>query len=100
MNKLAIFTVVSHIPTTTVILITWVVGIPLFMIKKMEYQQQSNCQYLALYDCCWFSVFEIINNRIPTTHLINNTVVVVVGICFTPMILSIILSKLNNLFLL
>ena len=33
-----LITLVSHIPTTTVILITCVVGIQLFMIKKAEYQ--------------------------------------------------------------
>ena len=37
------FTVVKHISTTTVILITSVVGILLFMIKNMEYQQKSYC---------------------------------------------------------
>ena len=33
-----IFTVVNHIPTTTVTLITCVVGIPLLMFKNTEYE--------------------------------------------------------------
>ena len=44
-----IFTIVNHISTTTVILISSVVGVPLFMIKKQEYQQQSYWPYLTFY---------------------------------------------------
>ena len=38
-------TVVNHIPTTTVILII-IIGIPLFMIIKVEFQKQSYRQNL------------------------------------------------------
>ena len=73
--------VVDHIPTTTVILIKCVVGILLFIISKAEYQQQLyNAKYWQ-FDCCWYSNFLIINSGIPTTQVINITVVV--GIWFT-----------------
>ena len=76
--------VVNHIPTTNVILTTCVVGIPLFMIQKTEYQKQSyrpNLPFLQLmivvgricfcyykqwntnntsnqyYNCCWYMFY-------------------------------------------
>ena len=39
-NHITVVPYTNHIPTTTVILIWYVVGIPVFMIKQSEYQPQ------------------------------------------------------------
>ena len=70
-------TVVKHIPTTTVILITCVVGISLLMIKKNGIPYRHKRPKYGKPDGCWYF---IINSEIQTTHVIN---AVVVGIWFT-----------------
>ena len=44
-----IITVVKHIPTTTVIIITCVVGIPLFMIKKLNTNNKPTANLFPFY---------------------------------------------------
>ena len=78
----SLYTVVKNIPTTTVPLISCVVGIPLL---KIEYQQQSYFKNamggMIVVGILFLLIFVFINSRIPTTHQVN--IIVVVGIPFT-----------------
>ena len=63
LHNFTIVIVLKHILTSTVILITCVVGIPLFMIKKTEYQQLLYCHKTTNFGVgCWYSVF-LINHK-------------------------------------
>ena len=64
------------IPTTTVILITCVVGIPRFMIKKPIKNRMPSMGSMIVVDIPYLTGFLIINSGIPTTHVFNITVVV------------------------